>query len=199
MNNINELIERAHSQAKAMGWWDDERNTGELLMLIVSECGEALEAHRMGKRADLVAFEAELRPTLAYLNGDSIRFRQQAESSAFKEVFLSHIKDTFEDELADIVIRIADYMGHLGVRSDASQVENDILHELLSDNIGECLFAISGCLHKYWSSGNAATSLDPMIEHVFALARKYNIDLWKHVDLKLAYNLTRGQKHGKAY
>lgn len=47
--NVNDLIQRAHGDAIKNGWWDEERNTGELLMLIVSECGEALEAHRSGK------------------------------------------------------------------------------------------------------------------------------------------------------
>src|SRR5690606_17972671 len=33
---------------KAKGFWDNERNIGELLMLVVSELGEAIEAHRKG-------------------------------------------------------------------------------------------------------------------------------------------------------
>ena len=55
---INELIQVAHADAKAKGWWDEERNIGEALMLIVSECGEALEAHRNGRMGDLQQFDA---------------------------------------------------------------------------------------------------------------------------------------------
>jgi len=42
---INELVERAHANAKEKGFWDEPRETGTLLMLIVSEVTEALDAH----------------------------------------------------------------------------------------------------------------------------------------------------------
>ena len=35
-----------HRIAKEKGFWDEERNIPEMLMLIVSELGEALEAYR---------------------------------------------------------------------------------------------------------------------------------------------------------
>ena len=34
------------------GFWDKERNIGELLMLVTSELGEAMEAHRKSKFAN---------------------------------------------------------------------------------------------------------------------------------------------------
>ena len=50
--NINELIKEAHQNAVSKGFYDDgEKNIGELLMLIVSELGEALEVG--GYLADL--------------------------------------------------------------------------------------------------------------------------------------------------
>lgn len=38
----------SHQTAVEKGFWQEERNFGEMLMLIVSELGEALEAHRKG-------------------------------------------------------------------------------------------------------------------------------------------------------
>jgi len=35
-----------HGVASECGWWDKERNVGELLMLCVSELAEAMEGHR---------------------------------------------------------------------------------------------------------------------------------------------------------
>jgi len=63
-------------------WSKQERNDGELLMLIVSELGEALEALRKNRRQ---------------------------KGNVWK-------KDTFEDELADTVIRIFDMAEARGVK-----------------------------------------------------------------------------------
>lgn len=43
---IKQLCEASHQQAVRKGFWEDDRNDGELLMLIVSELSEALEALR---------------------------------------------------------------------------------------------------------------------------------------------------------
>ncbi|MCC6759186.1 MAG: nucleotide pyrophosphohydrolase [Candidatus Omnitrophica bacterium] len=44
---MNELCEICHSIAVSKGFWEKERNTGEALMLIVTELAEAMEAHRI--------------------------------------------------------------------------------------------------------------------------------------------------------
>ena len=72
--DIKETVESIHQDIKRQGFWDKERNVGESLMLIVSELGEAIEAHR-------------------------------------KEHFGYEQKDTFEDEIADTLIRLFDLCG----------------------------------------------------------------------------------------
>ena len=49
MKTITGWIEECHGTAKVKGFWGKERNVGEMLMLITSELGEAIEAHRHGK------------------------------------------------------------------------------------------------------------------------------------------------------
>lgn len=44
--SLNELAQYCHSIAVEKGFWDEERNIGEALMLIVTELAEAMEAYR---------------------------------------------------------------------------------------------------------------------------------------------------------
>lgn len=48
MKTIKEWITEIHNNAVEHGFWEGERNFGELLMLIVSEASEALEEYRNG-------------------------------------------------------------------------------------------------------------------------------------------------------
>lgn len=45
--SLNELSHLCHRVAVEKGFWDEKRNIGEALMLIVTELAEAMEAHRV--------------------------------------------------------------------------------------------------------------------------------------------------------
>ena len=100
---IKKLQDKAFSNALKHGFHHKDQNIGELLMLIVSELSEALEADRKNKHADLQKYNAGI----ATYNGES--------ESQDKSTFEFYIKDTFEDELADVVIRVADLCGYLNI------------------------------------------------------------------------------------
>jgi NTP pyrophosphatase (non-canonical NTP hydrolase) len=51
---ISELIKRAHSNAKAKGFWDKPREFGTTIALLHSELSEALEADRIGDAPGMI-------------------------------------------------------------------------------------------------------------------------------------------------
>ena len=62
--SLNELSQLCHSIAKEKGFWDEERNIGEALMLVVTEVAEAMEAHR---HQDQENFKEEIADTFIRL------------------------------------------------------------------------------------------------------------------------------------
>lgn len=101
---LNALAKQIQKNNAEKGFWDKERNVGELLMLVTSELGEALDAHQKGKFAAREAFFAKLDQT------DS-----EFIEHAYPAVFTNNIKDSFEDEIADAIIRLLDLSAGLQI------------------------------------------------------------------------------------
>lgn len=100
---INKLAEEVHENAKSKGFYEAPKNIGEMLCLIHSEVSEALEADRKGKYADLKKFDLDRQSTPFH------------ENAATRDAFKDHVKDTFEDELADVMIRVMDLAAYKGI------------------------------------------------------------------------------------
>lgn len=98
---IKEWQQEIYQNNKEKGFWDSERNFGELLMLVVSELGEALEAHRKNKISNIERYKEYV--LLKPIDSDEIIS------------FEKYIKDTVEDEIADAVIRLLDLSEGLGI------------------------------------------------------------------------------------
>jgi len=193
MQNLNELAKQIHENAKAKGFWDEPRNTGEIFMLIVSELAEALEASRKGKQASLEAYEL-YKP---FANFDV-------------EMFKAHVKDTFEDELADVVIRILDFCFVENI--DIEEAGFSLLKNDLSENTGENLLRLCGIVCKTYdcimlskfdpslvARDEVKYNLNSIVATIFSFSELKGFDLMRHIKLKMQYNATREHKHGKKY
>jgi len=93
---MNELAQEIHEIARSKGFYERRHRLGEFLMLIVSELSEALEADRTKNWA---------------------RLNEYADEKT-REGFEKHVKDSFEDEIADAIIRILDMCAALNIDID---------------------------------------------------------------------------------
>ena len=108
---LNEACNKQHNDVLAKGF--EPQPVAVKLMLIVSELGEACEADRKNKHADFIAFREAILRTDDTI-GDIV-LPPLDSSEKFKLAFEAHIKDTFEDEIADAFLRLMDLCGEYGI------------------------------------------------------------------------------------
>ena len=115
---INDLAKKVHENAKSKGFFEDEKNIGEMLCLIHSEVSEALECDRKDKYSSRF-----LSVKRDHLQGeDKVNLYELTagiRDGEFKLFFERTYKDTFEDELADIMIRVMDLAAYKGIDLEA--------------------------------------------------------------------------------
>ena len=116
MQSLNQLRDEIHANAKEKGFCDSKKEVGTMLMLIVSELAEALEADRTGDFCDFSKYEKCKKEMDV-----GIRTSEEIEKYAFEK----YIKNTFEDELADVIIRTLSICGYLGI-----DIERNILAKM---------------------------------------------------------------------
>lgn len=160
------------------------KNIGELLMLIVSELGEALEAHRMG------IFAKENK----YCNFENIYQDINGTMMLNTVLFESNFKDTFEDEIADVFIRLFDLCGYLEYCPKIIRCNHYPYYAMT--NIGECLFKI---IPSIIGISYEKACISYAISELNYFCQSKNIPIEKHILAKMAYNKTRPYKHGKEY
>lgn len=110
---INKLAQEIHENAKSKGFYDDKKNIGEMLCLIHSEVSEALEADRKKHFTTL--------KENWYINGlaDANYGASFCGDQSFLNEFEKSVKNTFEDELADVVIRVLDLCAYKGINIES--------------------------------------------------------------------------------
>lgn len=192
IDELNALKDEAFRMAVEHGFHDQAYTDEHWMMLIICEVAEAVEADRKGRRADLGCFEEQ-----RYYCGP-------------REAFERNVKDTVEDELADVCIRILDFMGKEGfsVREDGfpSGVQAGMtLSRMTVQHHGDfCHIAYRlaegpmGYADEELDLYDEA-SMNHSLGKICGYCEDEGIDILKHIRLKMEYNRTRERLHGKRY
>ena len=190
----NELRDRAFNCAKAHGFHDKEFSDAYYCMLIITELSEAIASDRKGRHAKNGIFTKALNSSVSW-NGNN----EKEKNKIFKVLFEREIKDTVEDELADVVIRCLDLAGerNLDIDIDLSDVPpmpvgEDVISTFTDFMFGTSAFFFNGFL-------TLQLSLVAVIGCMLGYAKQFDIDLLWHIEQKMKYNELRPMLNGKKY
>lgn len=193
--DFNALRDRAYKCACAHGFHNTELSNGHLLMLVITELSEAVEADRKGKYfKGISTFEREFNRYYALVD----------ENKRFECAFEKYVKDTVPDEMADAVIRLLDLAGLRGIslelaNGDIDDCIEDMAEACKGETFTESIYSISTLPVRYDGIFDFPTAVNDMILSIFGLAKHLDIDLLWHIEHKMKYNELRENKHGKRY
>lgn len=176
--NYNELSKKAHTNAIEHGFWEEKFSREYYLMLVISEIGEMVEADRKSIHTDYDAL-------LKY--EDRIPFNEQ---------FERFVKDTVEDELADVAIRLFDLAGSMGLNFEKLKPCN-YFRSYENFTFTENAFAL--CKGLSLPTISIEKRILFGLDYVFNWAESLHISLLWHIENKMKYNANRPIRHGKKY
>lgn len=143
-SGLNTLAAKIHETARDHGFWDKERNFGEMIALMHSELSEALEAHREGNPPRYYKITHSPAVHVPYPAGSEVYYvRKDGQASwdvegqrivdwdaLHRAGVVNRKPEGVAVELADCLIRILDAMQSLGVDID------EIVQEKMEYNDG---------------------------------------------------------------
>ena len=191
------------------GFDQNVKSTKRCFALIMSECAEMLEADRKDRWSKNIIAELVKRKD-NLIEGMTLEQAHQfidclSEDSAetFDSWFQSVVKDTVEDELADVVIRICSYLASCNYKMqfdiDTDQQIGYYSYSYAMQDISENIFDFMASLTIAYSSESRCEELEKIAHSCYVFAHFVDIDLRWHVKMKLKYNGNRPYKHGKKY
>lgn len=186
---LNALKDRAYKCAVEHGFHEEEKSDAFYLGLVMSEAGEAINADRKGRHADIKGFE------------------ENFEILPFEVIFKGHIKDSVEDEIADIVIRLLDFAGMKGytllISGFSELPSNAIIETFAGNGLAGTLFHLNGVLSDSLDDNTTKATVGIVINILSDCFDKMtggsDCDLWWFVKQKMRYNELRPKLNGKKY
>lgn len=169
---LNRLRDEAYATACNKGFHDEKKSDEHYLMLVITEIAEAVQADRKGRRADRERYDYAV---------------DRGMCNDIEECFERYIKNSIEDELADIVIRLLDYCGMRGINLRRYlPIEMYFVHDLTY---------FMWCLCRDVLDRNVELVVWSVIEY----CGRHGIDILWHIEQKMEYNRTRPRMHNAKY
>lgn len=193
-------IGRAYDIACRHGFHDRDLPLGHWQMLVVTEVSELVEADRKQMRARRGMFEKFNSPEYQQVIKENILNQERkVRCCTFSFCFESFIKDTVEDEMADVCIRLFDIAGTFGFKIDdvrSGTIDENIVKQFRSKLPTEiarelCYLLSSGSFGK--------VTVEMALLFMETWAKALGIDLEWHIAMKMQYNDERPRMHGKKY
>jgi NTP pyrophosphatase (non-canonical NTP hydrolase) len=181
MGKLNDLSAESYRIAKEHGWHDEERSISALTLLMQSEVAEVIEEYRNNKGIGEVWYEI-------HHEVDGVHYSTKGGPG--------NKPCGIPVEIADLVIRIADYCGKCSIDLELNCAKSPEPEHTL--DFEEWLARINYALSQAWA-GNVpgiAFWLGLATKYAFRTAKTYDIDLWAVIEEKTAFNKTRSYRHG---
>lgn len=201
MRNLQDLVTEAFAEAVANGF-SEHPDKKTAMVLVIGELSELVEADRKGRTAyrNLIVLAKVEKESIDKVQGRIMSWNDKR----FKSFFEDNVKDTMEDEIADTVIRICNYLGSLGYEMESAEPFNTKTTEAVQELMKRSTlpqnaldFMETICLYVY--ENLPESHLERVVHMLFAFADVMNVHLMWHIEAKIRYNRLRGYKYGKKY
>jgi hypothetical protein len=202
--NILELIKESHGLAKEKGFWENNKNRHEDIMFIIANLGEVAKTHRKKKFANWTLYNDSLK------NIPSSNLSKE-NTKSFNNYFQVFIKDTFEDEITNVILRITDFIGgnNINIIKSNEWIEKYVQMDLddffrsvapsekYCGNIGEWMN--KAVIERVYRSNESDMGLMHILFYLGSIIEEFNIDIEKYIVTKIEFNRTRPVMYGREY
>lgn len=191
---LKQFITKAYDNAKVKGLLKSDLDINQELMLIITEMGETIQAHRHSRHGSIEDYN---------------KWLGVSEEQAYEE----SLKETVESEFADVALRIMSLLGWYNYQNiiclmnDTELKKTEEFHKVEFEHgnyslptamyliITRITYFPFSCSPQWMNT----LRLQDILVQVFALAHAEGIDLVEHIKLKMQYNESRPYLHGCLY
>lgn len=181
MGKLNDLVVESFKIATEKGWHEGERSLSAITLLMQSEVAEVIEEYRKHKGVKEIWYEVH------HSEGgvDVTTIGGPGDKPCGIPV-----------EIADMIIRVADYCGKKGYDLDANYDRTPFPEH--TPEFEEWMARINFSLSQAWANILPGTEfwLAMAVRYAFETAKACEIDLWAVIEEKAAFNRTRPRRHG---